>query len=186
LKLDVNKPQPESDARVSSSRRVSRSLRKNVPASQSVEKATTAFSSLHLSSKSLPPHIMRILQFLTAALLSTFALAASKKGTDKFQTFHSKAISSSPIDLDDAGYEHLTSAPRDYSVAVLLTAQEAKYGCQLCRDFHPEWSVLGSSWAKGDKKGESRIIFGTLDFAKGKGTFQKVIPHGTELQIAAD
>lgn len=118
---------------------------------------------------------MRVLQFLTAALLSTSALAASKKSTDKFQTFHSRAVSSSPIDLDDGNYEHLTSAPRDYSVAILLTALEAKYGCQLCRDFQPEWNVLGSSWTKGDKKGESRMLFGTLDFAKGKGTFQKVV-----------
>ena len=117
---------------------------------------------------------MRVLQFLTAALLSTCAFAASKKSADKFQSFHARALSSSPLDLDDTGYEQLTSVPRDYSVAVLLTALEAKYGCKLCREFHPEWNVLGTSWTKGDKKGESRLIFANLDFSKGKGTFQKV------------
>jgi oligosaccharyltransferase complex subunit gamma len=118
---------------------------------------------------------MRLLHVLTAALLSTCALAASRKSTDKFLTFHSKALSTSPIDIDDRGYEQLTSTPRDYSVTILLTALEARYGCQLCRDFQSEWQILGSSWTKGDKKGESRVIFGTLDFARGKETFQKVM-----------
>ena len=36
--------------------------------------------------------------------------------------------------------------------------------------------MLGKSWIKGDRNGESRVIFGTLDFLEGKGTFQKVIP----------
>lgn len=116
---------------------------------------------------------MRLFRFLTAALLSTSALAATKSA-DKFQSFHSQALSTNPLELDDAFYDRLTSAPRDYSVAVLLTALEARYGCKLCREFHPEWSVLASSWMKGDKKGDSRLVFGTLDFSKGKGTFQKV------------
>jgi len=66
----------------------------------------------------------------------------------------------------------LTSSPRDYSVAVLLTALDNRFGCQLCREFQPEWDLLAKSWTKGDKTGESRLIYATLDFADGKAIFQ--------------
>jgi len=78
------------------------------------------------------------------------------------------------LKLDDSNYEKLTSAPRDYSVVVLLTALEPRFGCQLCRDFQPEWELLAKSWTNGDKKGESRLLYGTLDFTDGKNTFQSL------------
>lgn len=118
---------------------------------------------------------MRVLQALTALLLPLTALAAKKPTTDRFQNFHSKQLSAAgPLKLDDDSYNQLTKAPRDYSVAVLLTALEARFGCGLCQEFQPEWELLGRSWAKGDKAGESRLVFGTLDFVNGKQTFQSV------------
>ena len=101
--------------------------------------------------------------------------AAKSRSIDKFEHYHTKSLSSTPLKLDDASYEDLTSLPRNYSTAVILTAIEARFGCQLCRDFQPEWELIGKSWTKGDRNGESRVIFGTLDFLDGKGTFQKVI-----------
>ena len=117
---------------------------------------------------------MRFTTIITfSVLLLTYADAKkSAKGT--FDEYHQKALISSPVRLDDPSYETLTGAPRDYHVAVLLTALEARFGCQLCRDFQPEWDILGRSWLRGDKKGDSRLIFGTLDFQDGKGAFQKV------------
>lgn len=100
---------------------------------------------------------------------------AKSRSIDKFREYHAKSLSSAPVRLDDASYEDLTSLPRNYSAAVLLTAIEARFGCQLCREFQPEWEVIGKSWIKGDRNGETRVIYGTLDFAEGKGTFQKVI-----------
>ncbi|KAI4288524.1 MAG: hypothetical protein L6R35_002217 [Caloplaca aegaea] len=95
---------------------------------------------------------------------------------NKFQQHHAKFISgSAPLELDDALYEKLTATPRNYTLAVLLTALEARFGCQLCRDFQPEWDVVGKSWIKGDRKGNTRLLLGTLDFADGKGTFQKLM-----------
>lgn len=118
--------------------------------------------------------------------------AAKSRSIDKFEEYHTKSLSTAPVKLDDASYEDLTSLPRNYSAAIILTAIEARFGCQLCRDFQPEWDVIGKSWIKGDRNGESRVIFGTLDFLEGKGTFQKVITI-TEfsflplrLRIAAD
>lgn len=113
---------------------------------------------------------MRLLPLLTAAILPFSALAA-KKSVDRFDTASSKA---QPVRLDDNAYDKLTKAPRDYSVAVLLTALDARFACQLCHDFHPEWDLLAKSWTKGDKKKESRLVFATLDFMDGKATFQSV------------
>lgn len=115
---------------------------------------------------------MRLLPFLTSVLLPFTVLAAKKDATvDRFTAALSK---SAPQKLTDKSYDALTKAPRDYSVAVLLTAMGAQFGCQLCQEFAPEWKLLAESWTKGDKNKESRLLFGTLDFMDGKGTFQSV------------
>lgn len=117
---------------------------------------------------------MRFLSsLLSLALLATGAVAAKKSPTERFNEFHAKQTSN-PIKLRDSSYKSLTATPRDYSVAVLLTAADARFACQLCREFQPEWDLVGKSWAKGDKAGESRLIFGTLDFADGRDVFMQV------------
>lgn len=120
---------------------------------------------------------MRWLPILLSLALPFGSSAAKKSASvDRFEQFHSKAVSSSygPVKLDDKAYKELTSAPRDYTTAVLLTAMGSRFGCQLCREFQPEWELLAKSWTKGDKKGNSRLVFGTLDFADGRDTFVSV------------
>lgn len=117
---------------------------------------------------------MRLLHFLPFCILPLTTLAAKKSKGDRFEEFHSRSLSSSPLKLDDSLYDQLTATPRNYSALVLLTALEARYGCQMCREVQPEWELLAKSWVKGDKSGASRVLYGTLDFADGKGTFQKV------------
>ena len=112
--------------------------------------------------------------FTSLTLLAAGASAAKQSATDRFDEFHAKSLKASPFKLDDASYKKLTAAPRDYTVGVLLTAMDARFGCQLCREFQPEWDLLAKSWVKGDKEGKSRLVFGTLDFVDGKNTFQQV------------
>ncbi|GJN86665.1 oligosaccharyl transferase subunit ost3/OST6 [Purpureocillium lilacinum] len=120
---------------------------------------------------------MRFLSTLASACaLVSGALAAAgskapKTSEQRFSEFRQLARHSSTIQLNDVSYKSLTAAPRDYSVAVLLTALDARFGCQLCREFQPEWDLVGKSWTKGDKKGEARMIFGTLDFSEGRDIF---------------
>ena len=117
---------------------------------------------------------MKLLSLVSALFFSSAALAAKKSAGSSFEAYHTRAVSSTPIVLDDASYERMTAAPRDYSVAVLLTALEDRYGCKLCRDFQPEWSIIADSWLRGDKKGEKKTLFASLDFGKGQATFIKV------------
>ncbi|KAJ1326691.1 OST3/OST6 family transporter [Microdochium nivale] len=115
---------------------------------------------------------MRWLSTLATAALSLAAVATAKK--DVFAEYHAKALSSAPVKLVDSTYRKLTAAPRDYSAAILLTALDKRFACQLCHDFQPEWEILSSSWTKGDKKAASRTIFGTLDFSDGRETFMSL------------
>ncbi|KAK8183332.1 hypothetical protein HDK77DRAFT_463330 [Phyllosticta capitalensis] len=116
---------------------------------------------------------MKLFSLLTQLLLPLTALAAKKAPpADRFDSFRAQ---STPLKLNDKVYNELTTAPRDYAVAVLLTALEPRFGCGLCQTFQSEWSLLAKSWTKGDKNGESRLLFGTLDFMDGKGTFQSLM-----------
>ncbi|CAP61672.1 uncharacterized protein PODANS_4_2450 [Podospora anserina S mat+] len=116
--------------------------------------------------------------FLTASLaFAGGSLAAKKTTEERFNSFHAKSIASSsaaPIKLSDASYRELTGQPRDYTAAVVLTAMDSRFNCQLCREFQPEWDLLARSWVKGDKAGESRVLFGTLDFADGREIFMSL------------
>lgn len=114
---------------------------------------------------------MRWSSLAASLLLPLGALAAKGAKKDTFTDFHARQSSGSPTKLDDALYKKLTAMPRDYTTAVLLTAMDARFGCQLCREFQPEWDLLAKSWIKGDKAGESRMLYGTLDFNDGKDTF---------------
>jgi oligosaccharyltransferase complex subunit gamma len=142
----------------------------------SSEKTTNASCLNARHCRTQPSYIlkMKLAGPLVISLLSCSAFAAKKPVASTFETYHARAVASTPILIDDQGYEQVTSAPRDYSVAVLLTALEDKFGCKLCRDFHSEWSVIAHSWQKGDKKGESRTLFATIDFSRGRATFMKV------------
>ncbi|RAQ49861.1 oligosaccharyl transferase subunit (gamma) [Aspergillus flavus] len=114
---------------------------------------------------------MKLFTFIIA-LFYIISSACASQEPGKFERYQSLSRSV-PIDLDDSSYEDLTSKPRDYHVAVLLTAAEARYGCILCRDFQPEWELISRSWNKGPKPDGLKMLFTTLDFSNGKATFQK-------------
>lgn len=98
---------------------------------------------------------------------------AAKSPVDNYQKYHSLARSG-PVDLTSASFEELTTAPRDYYAAVILTAMDARYGCLMCREFDAEWDLISRSWNKGSKLDGLKVVFGTLDFDQGKAVFQKV------------
>ena len=129
---------------------------------------------------------MKLSDLVFVTVLPAICFGAKRPSIGTFENYHVRSQSSAPLRLDDASYDELTDTPRNHSVVVLLTALEARFGCQLCRDFQPEWDLLGKSWAKGDRHGDSRILLGTLDFADGKGTFQKVLISGRGLNTSSD
>ncbi|KIX03802.1 uncharacterized protein Z518_07355 [Rhinocladiella mackenziei CBS 650.93] len=118
---------------------------------------------------------MRFLKFLTLTALSWTAVVTAKKATtNKFDTYFAQQEASAPLELDEKSYNELTTAPRDYSLAVLLTARHARYACGICRDFDSEWSILGRSWQTGDRNGDHRVLLTTIDFDQGRNVFMKL------------
>lgn len=114
---------------------------------------------------------MKFLSIAVALLGTVQGLVEASTGNDKFHKYTSHKPS--PVELDERSYEELTSAPRDYHVAVLLTARDARFGCQICREFQPEWDIIARSWNKAAPE-STNMVFGTLDFSEGRGVFQKV------------
>ncbi|KAK2731632.1 oligosaccharyl transferase subunit ost3/OST6 [Myotisia sp. PD_48] len=100
--------------------------------------------------------------------------ASSPKSANKYETYRARA-KSGPIELNDASYQELTAIPRDYHLVVLLTATEARFGCELCRAFQPEWDFLGRSWHKADLGDSTKTLIGTLDFSRGRKTFHSLM-----------
>ncbi|CAK7271420.1 oligosaccharyl transferase subunit ost3/OST6 [Sporothrix epigloea] len=118
---------------------------------------------------------MRWASLLASSLLCGTGVFAKKAPVDTFATFQAKQLSSAPVKIEDRGFQSLVAgSPRDYSSLILLTAMDPRYGCQLCREFQPEFDLLARSWTKGDKAGESRVIFATIDFTDGRETFQSL------------
>jgi oligosaccharyltransferase complex subunit gamma len=115
---------------------------------------------------------MLFLSYLTALLCTAGAAFAAKPKVDKFERFQSLSHGGS-VELNDNTYNEITTAPRDYFTAVLLTAIDSRFGCVLCREFQPEWDIIARSWNKGQVE-DPKMIFGTLDFTDGKETFKKV------------
>ncbi|EAW13776.1 OST3/OST6 family protein [Aspergillus clavatus NRRL 1] len=115
---------------------------------------------------------------LPVLITSILCIASSALGTspssDKYEKYKSMSRVA-PIELTDKTYNDLTSKPRDYHVAVLLTATDARYGCVLCREFQPEWELIAQSWNKGPRPDELKLLLATLDFSNGKETFQKLM-----------
>ncbi|PGH17003.1 hypothetical protein AJ79_01387 [Helicocarpus griseus UAMH5409] len=118
---------------------------------------------------------MRVLSVFTSLFCLIVSLCYAQSTADKYKTYQALAKSGTPFVLDDSSYNDLTSKPRDYHVAVILTAQDVRYGCQLCREFQPEWDLLARSWNKGAQEDTPRLFFGTLDFSQGKETFKKLM-----------
>lgn len=116
---------------------------------------------------------MYLPRLLLLAVLSVTALG-KKAQSSAYETYFKKQSSSTPVNLDERQFAELTTGQRDYHTAIVLTALDAKYACSICREFSPEWKILANSWQESDKQGNNRMLFGTLDFEKGRNVFISV------------
>ncbi|RPA88944.1 hypothetical protein L873DRAFT_1823719 [Choiromyces venosus 120613-1] len=107
---------------------------------------------------------------LASTLLPT-VLADSK--VSKFTSLTAGSKLKGIVRLTDALYTEFTSAPRNYSAVVLLTALDQRFSCALCQEFQPEYELLAKSWVAKHKSSDG-LFFGELDFADAKATFQKL------------
>ncbi|KAK9478776.1 hypothetical protein V1514DRAFT_330353 [Lipomyces japonicus] len=130
---------------------------------------------------------MRSFQFLSFMCIALFAIfqicsGASKSSHNQRSGHDAQYLKSllrtsnarpGLIRLTDKNFDQVVNAPRDYGLAVLLTAESPQMGCQLCREFAPDFNLVVHSWHH-EHADSDKLFFAVLDFKDGKQTFQKL------------
>lgn len=126
---------------------------------------------------------------LLLLLLASIAAAASSEALDpRLAKYHTLAAKNDGVlPLTSASYDELVSLNgpagagpgRNYSISVILTALNPKFGCAPCQAFDKEHREVAKQWwAKSRKAGgqaaQMKHIFGVLDFEKGQEIFKRV------------
>lgn len=77
------------------------------------------------------------------------------------------------IRLTDRTFDSVVEGPRDYTLAVLLTAEGPQYSCGFCKIVSPSWKKIASSWHQDHADGDG-LFFATADVADCPSTFRKL------------
>lgn len=146
---------------------------------------------LHTSSRE------RLIMKLSLSLLAWGALSlcstvsAASASTDKQQQLSPRQVKLHSLASKNNGIVPLTSQlydellqdtpsnPRDYSVSIILTALNPKFGCQPCVGFDKEHKEVAKQWwnrpeNRKDRSNQMRHVFAVLDFEKGQDIFKRV------------
>ncbi|KAH8269753.1 hypothetical protein KR018_012073 [Drosophila ironensis] len=67
--------------------------------------------------------------------------------------------------------EYVKSAPRNYSMVVMLTALAPSRQCQICRHAHDEFQIVANSY-RFSSIYSNRLFFAMVDFDEGSEVFQ--------------
>ncbi|KAK9390186.1 hypothetical protein V1515DRAFT_589469 [Lipomyces mesembrius] len=118
--------------------------------------------------------------FFFVLLATIFGVAVVAKNEELHdESYMKKLLKSSSLQpgvirLTDNNFDSVVSAPRDYGLVVLLTAEAPQMGCHLCREFRPDYNLVAQSWRQEHPKGGEGLYFGVLDLRDGQKTFQKL------------
>lgn len=96
---------------------------------------------------------------LCYVLNASNVLAAKSSAVAKIRTKQKKSV----IDVTNGNFEKLLDGPRDYYIAVVLTATSSQVGCTLCRGFDPDYSTVANSWVQ-DHPENDGLFFAKADF----------------------
>lgn len=124
--------------------------------------------------------VMRFLTCLSALLLPLAACQTSSgedARTSKFRNLAAK--NGGIISLTSSMYDEITastaSSPRKYSVSVILTALNPKFGCTPCQAFDPQHKAVAKQWTVKNKSNKlGTHFFAVLDFEAGQDVFRRL------------
>lgn len=87
----------------------------------------------------------------------------------KLRTLTEKNAKDAVIRLNHDEYKRLVrTAPRNYSIIVMLTALDQKRECEICSASYPEYETLAKSW-KYSGNSEKKLFFTLIDVDYGNG-----------------
>lgn len=87
------------------------------------------------------------------------------------------------LKLTDKTFQSVVQGPRDYSIAVLLTAEGVQYGCQFCKIVAPQYELIANSWRTQHPDGR-KLFFAVADIAECPGVYRMLgLTHAPNLYI---
>lgn len=102
---------------------------------------------------------------IQAGLLWALFLSVCGAATSQ-ELSSARAKSKKPyVVLKNGNFERLLTGPRNFTVAVLLTATSSQIGCTLCSIFEPDFTAVASSWVQKHPKDDG-LYFAKADFAE--------------------
>jgi hypothetical protein len=113
------------------------------------------------------------LKMTSKNLIIIFALisivASNGELEDKLRTLTSKSAKDAVIRLSNDEYKRLArTAPRNYSIIIMLTALDQKRECEICSTSYPEYEILAKSWQYAGNS-DKNLFFAVVDVDYGDG-----------------
>jgi oligosaccharyltransferase complex subunit gamma len=115
---------------------------------------------------------MRILLFPLLSLVSVvYAAERSAAHTKLISLAHTNG---GVIKLDSSTYELITSADREWSATIQLTALSPTVQCVPCKTFDPNFRAVARAWSNAPPADRDDHFFASLDFQDGQDVFRKL------------
>eukprot|EP01137_Pigoraptor_chileana_P015426 Opistho-2@5222 len=92
---------------------------------------------------------------------------------EKVRKLNELTIQKPMMKFDEAAFTKFArTAPRNYSMIVMLTALNSRHQCGPCRFVSNEFSILAESWLRQQRP--SKMYFASIDYDNAPGVFQKL------------
>jgi len=70
--------------------------------------------------------------------------------------------------------QYVKSAPKNYSIILMLTALAPQRQCGICKEVNSEFQILASSWKYSSTYASNKLFFVMIDFDEGSDVFQSL------------
>jgi len=70
--------------------------------------------------------------------------------------------------------QYVKSAPKNYSIILMLTALAPQRQCGICKEVNSEFQILASSWKYSSAYASNKLFFVMIDFDEGSDVFQSL------------
>lgn len=92
--------------------------------------------------------------------------------TEKIQQLTDWSLKKPVVRLNSERFKHFVkTAPRNYSMIIMLTALAPQRQCAVCKQAHDEYQIVAQSY-RYSSAFSNRVFFGMVDFDEGSDVFQ--------------
>lgn len=124
--------------------------------------------------------VAKIVVFLTACICALICISAAvpkKKDSvlsERVETLMDWSNKKSVIRMDGNKFrQYLRTAPRNYSVILMLTALQAQRQCAVCRQANDEYLIVANSW-RYSQQYSNKLFFAMVDYDEGSDVFSSL------------